>query len=494
MNCPIYLEIHVDEWLLRQEPARWDQAAALLHELCHRAEQAGARLSLRVREAFVEGDSTAFLMGLIRRGHEVGWHSHDTDASGLVATFQQRGLPTEVATPGLVQAGRGWRRVLEQAQRLGVKRITDSQEERRFTYQGWLAWQPIDGLWSLDVSVSPFAWGVLERGLFGVRHRHGGLDWARLGRLAESWGRWPVPHGYSGYFGATFHEHNLCPPESYRPLAAELEGFQRFLDHFGPHIQTSGSVPLPEPPAPPTEGPVGRIPLLLQRLRRGARRLREPALQQLSVGQRQVPYRVWGEPRRGNLVVVHGGRSGLEQRLGFLGLSPDDLADEGIAVWCFARTAQSFLTPGNPLHRAELRSLVDLALQKSIHTGILSWSGGLIPALGVAAERPLRFLVDAEGPVDRFSLVPLQEPPEELRNRSVEEDALWVGLEAMSLLPQLRIPYVRVQGSVDHAHEKMSIHAHRAAQAVPGGRLEWLSGRLHEHPEQLRRLLVNLFP
>ncbi|HNC99705.1 MAG TPA: hypothetical protein PKW90_26490, partial [Myxococcota bacterium] len=65
MNCPIYLEIHVDEWLLRQEPARWDQAAALLHGLCHRAEQAGARLSLRVRESFVEGDSSAFLMGLV---------------------------------------------------------------------------------------------------------------------------------------------------------------------------------------------------------------------------------------------------------------------------------------------------------------------------------------------------------------------------------------------------------------------------------------------
>ncbi|HND28596.1 MAG TPA: hypothetical protein PLA94_01310 [Myxococcota bacterium] len=494
MNCPIYLEIHVDEWLLRQEPARWDQAAALLHGLCHRAEQAGARLSLRVRESFVEGDSSAFLMGLVRRGHEVGWHSHGEDASGLVAALQQRGLPTEVATPGLVQAGRNGRRLLEQAQKLGVRRITDSQEQRSFVYQGWLAWQPLPGLWSLDGSVSPFAWGVLERGVLGVRHRHGGLDWARLRRLAESWGRWPVPRGYAGYFGATFHEHNLCPPESYSPLQGELDGFQRFLDHFGSQIQTSGSIPLPEPPSPPVEQAVGRLPLLLQRLRRGAKRLREPALQQLVVGQRQIPYRVWGEPRRGNVVVVHGGISGLEQRLGFLGLSPDDLAADGIAVWCFARTAQSFLTPGNPLHRAELRALVDRALATSKNTGILSWSGGLIPALGVASERPLRFLVDAEGPVDRYSLVPLHNPPEELRNRSIEEDALWIGLEALPPLAQLRIPYLRLQGSVDHAHEKMSIHAHRAVQAVPDGRLGWLPGRLHEHPEQLRRLLGSLFP
>ncbi len=494
MNCPIYLEIHVDEHLLRQEPARWDQAAELLHELCHRSEQAGAHLSLRLREAFVEGDTSDFLLGLMRRGHEVGWHSHGEEAAGLVAAFQQRGLPTDVATPGLVQAGRGGRRLLEQALKLGVRRITDSHEERSFTYQGWLAWQPIPELWSLDVSVSPFAWGVLERGLFGVRHRHGGLDWARLQRLTESWGRWPVPAGYAGYFGATFHEHNLCPPESYRPLPAELDGFQRYVDRFGSHIQTSGSIPLPEPPPPPPEQPVGRVPLFLQRLRRGARRLVEPPVQRLQVGQRQVPYRVWGEPRRGNLVVVHGGSSGLEQRLGFLGLSPDDLAADGIAVWCFARTAQSFLTPGNPLHRAELRAMVDLAMEKSKNTGVLSWSGGLIPALGVASERPLRFLVDAEGPVDRFSLVPIQNPPAELRDRSVEEDALWVGLEAMSMLPKLQIPYLRLQGSIDHAHERMSIHAQRAVQAVSGGRLEWLPGRLHEHPERLRRLIGKLFP
>ena len=188
---------------------------------------------------------------------------------------------------GLVQAGRGWRRVLEQARSLGVSCITDSQDERRFVYQGWLAWQPIDGLWSLDTSVSPFAWGVLERGLFGVRHRHGGLDWQRLQRLAESWGRWPVPKGYAGYFGATFHEHNLCPPESYSPLRRELDQLQHFLDHFGPRIQTAGSIALPTPPSPPPEQPVGRVPLLFQRLRRGANRLREPAL-------RQVPYRVWG--------------------------------------------------------------------------------------------------------------------------------------------------------------------------------------------------------
>ncbi len=494
MKVPIYLEIHVDELLLRQEPARWDQAAALLNDLCHRAEQAGARLSLRVRETFVDGDNTDFLLGLIRRGHEVGWHSHGEDASALVAAFKHRSLPTHVASPGLVQAGRGWRRVLEQARSLGVSCITDSQDERRFVYQGWLAWQPIDGLWSLDTSVSPFAWGVLERGLFGVRHRHGGLDWQRLQRLAESWGRWPVPKGYAGYFGATFHEHNLCPPESYSPLRRELDQLQHFLDHFGPRIQTAGSIALPTPPSPPPEQPVGRVPLLFQRLRRGANRLREPALQHLTLGQRQVPYRVWGKPQRGNLVVVHGGSSGLEQRLGFLGLSPDDLAAEGIAVWCFARSAQSFLTPGNPLHRAELRALVDLGLATSKNTGILSWSGGLIPALGVASERPIAFLVDAEGPVDRHSLVPLKNPPTELQNRSVEEDALWIGLEAMTALPALRLPYLRLQGSIDHAHGSMIIHAQRAVQAVPGGRMEWLPGQLHEHPERVRKLLMGMFP
>jgi hypothetical protein len=97
-----------------------------------------------------------------------------------------------------------------------------------------------------------------------------------------------------------------------------------------------------------------------------------------------------------------------------------------------------------------------------VPVGVLSWSGGLVNAL-LAADETLAFLVDCEGPVDRFSLVPPEGGDPGLAATSVFDDAAWRDREAVELLWRLRGSYLRVQGRPDHVHGTHDLHARRVA-------------------------------
>ena len=484
---PILLEVHIDEILLRAEPARWDQVAALMDRLAGLAEGAGGRLCFRVREYVVTGDREGFLRGLQRRGHEIGWHCHGDDPGALIQAMRQQGLPATVGTPGLVQAGeQGRLALLERARALGTRRITDRVERRHRAYQGFLPWEPIPGLWSFDTSVSPFDWGVLQRRLLGVRHAHGGLQWDQLDRWIGAWSRLPQTPGLPAFFCAAFHEHNLCRPDSMTVIQPEIDAFARFLDRFGPRLSLTADLPLPAALPPPEAQPEAPAAHLRRRLRHGYARLRPPELRRHTVGLRQVRYRIWappaGTPVRGSWLVLHGGKSGLDQLLSFAGLVPADLTARGFRLCCLER-GPGDRTPGNPDHLAEARELLRMLLRDG-PAGLLSWSGGLVPAARLARELPVRCLVDAEGPVDRFSLIQPRLPRDPLLLRPLADDAAWAQAEALPVLCGLPVPYLRLQGSMDHVHGADISHARRAVAAA-GGRFCLWSGDLAGHGMQI---------
>ena len=121
--------------------------------------------------------------------------------------------------------------------------------------------------------------------------------------------------------------------------------------------------------------------------------------------------------------------------------------------------------------------------------GPLSWSAGLIPAARLAAEGQVAFLIDAEGPTDRFSLIHPRASAVELEELPLGEDAFWQEKEALNCLIHLKCPYLRLQGSIDHVHGSMELHARRALAATSLGEGAWFSGSLYEHGTEILKLL-----
>lgn len=505
----MFLEIHVDDDVLHANRAAWPDAAALLDALARRAEAEGAALCFRIREDFANGDRRGFLRGLRARGHEIGWHAHGTRLGGAVAALAATGVDdaARVGAPGLVQvelvadrtrlgrAVRRWRarRLLESAWALGLRVLTDRRAIREFGWQGRVPWVIRLGegrqLVSLDVTADPFAWGVLRRGPDRVHHARGTLDWAALDALVDRRAAEPAVGG--DYFGVAAHEHNFCALGSLRPLPHALDAFSRWLSARGPQLVRPTT--LAERPVDP--GTAAPQPLSSRAgqawVKRATRRPPRGTAHPVDVDGRVVRTLWFPAPRaRGIVVAVHGGAGGIEQRLEFLGQRDQALADRGWTLVVFDRTEGVARTPGNPVHVADTAAVLDAALAEArarrIPLRVLTWSGGLVPAVLsglVGVDR----LVDVEGPVDRYSLVPPGLPGHELTRAEVFDDSAWRGREA---LPGLRTytagggTYVRVQGRPDHVHGDVRLHADAAVATAEAGRRG--SARLVELPGSAR--------
>jgi hypothetical protein len=461
---PNWLELHVDDLVLGRRASAWPDAAALVDRIARVVEGEGGALSIRIRTQFAKGDREGLLRGLVARGHEVGAHAHGRRLGEAVGALVTAGIRPTVMAPGLVQAGdMGRRRLLAEAYQLGARVVTDRLERRYFAYQGWLAWRPLPELVSMDVSVGPWHWGVLD-----ARGRPGRPDWTRLAELREAACTRAAPEGSSPFFGATFHEHDVVEPGTWVPRG--LDGLARYAAARPP--VASGAVA--------GDGAAEQWPPR-HRWRFAGRPAR--ANREVVAGARTVACRRVGPPRpRGALVVVHGGGPGIAQGLRPFGL--DEGAWPELAVWTFDRS-DSWRAPGNPVHVADTRAVVRAAAAEGVPVGLLTWSAGLIPAL--LAREPAAFLVDVEGPVDRWSLVA---PGTEEEWGEVEDPAGWADREAVALLPGWKAPYVRVQGTEDHQHGGMVWHARRVA---PFGRLELLEGRVDAHGEVVARVVRALF-
>ncbi|MDP2307344.1 MAG: hypothetical protein Q8P18_15060 [Pseudomonadota bacterium] len=492
-ELPVWIEVHVDDVALDAAPFwragnRWADTAAALDGLARRAEAAGGRLSFRVREGFAGRDRSGFLRELAARGHEVGWHAHGKRLRAARDAVVRAGGTATVAAPGLVQVGAAGRRaLLDEARALGAGVVTDRVEDIVFAYQGWLAWEPIAGLVGLDVSVSPFHWGVLERR--GRKVGPGRLDGEALwSRIAAASAR-TAPPGARAFFGATFHEHDVMGAAGPRAL----EELSRLFERLGARLQPSGAIATGFRAEGPESARLGRLDRLLGAAHRLGLRYEQrlgPAPETRSVtvgGGSVVARRVGPSDPSAVLVLVHGGGSGIGQGLAPFGFAEAALAEAGLAAWSFARS-EGKRPPGSAGTVAETRAVLAAALAEGRPVGLLTWSAGVVPALRAAldlGDPRIVLLADAEGPADRFSLVPPGRPDGELAKLDPWDDRVWEGREAVELVGGFSGRYLRLQAENDHVHGRMAWHARRMVAAARDGRMNGdgtlLPGRLDTH-------------
>jgi hypothetical protein len=497
----VWVEIHVDDEILSRDPSRFDEARALVMAIAQVAEAQGARLSFRFRTPFARcAAGTDTLSNLVSRGHEVGAHAHGKGLAEAIVAIKAAGLSPTVATPGLVQAGPAGRAsLLRQAASHGIELVTDHGPERAWAYDGLMP-RVESGVVVAGPTVRPFDWGLMDTD--GTRHS---LDAAVIDQLAHR-ERQAQQQG-AAYFGVALHEHDLAKPDSLSPDPEPLGLLGQYLSE---RVQVSSAI---DRPAAPQRGIPSR-PISDRRVRfaraihmataRGKRvlekrggRLREVPLDsafELDVDDRRITVIRHGPPvPRAVVMVSHSGRTGgCSAELGPFGLGLRDVVGREIAVYLFDRAgtgqspAEGPLTPGNRAHMRDWQAVLALAREEGVQVIALSFSAGGIPVLASAlrGDRPDAW-IDAEGPADRWSLLPPQ--GNELSSIDPWRDSAWALKEPVRMVPRLGCPYVRLQGTIDHIHGPLTEHARRmvgAAQAaglqVPP--LQLLDGHLHAHP------------
>lgn len=500
-GLPVWVEIHVDDEVLEEDPGRWPEAQALVMAIAQVAEAQGARLSFRFRTLFArlsEGSGT--LPSLVDRGHEVGAHAHGKGLAEVMTALRAAGVTPTVAAPGLVQAGReGRESLLRQAASHGIQFVTDHGPERAWAYDGLMP-RVEGGVVVAGPTVRPFDWGLMEPN--GARHL---LDTVAMDQLAHRERQAQSLH--ARYFGLTLHEHDLALPATLSPSPEALGLLGQYLSE---RVQISSAI---ERPAAPAQGAEAR-PISDRRLRfaraihmataRGKRvlpkregRTREVPMDaafELDVDDRRITAIRHGpaQPKAAVLVSQAGHTGGCSTELGPFGLGLRDLTGRDLAVYLYDRagtgrsTAEGPLTPGNRAHIRDWQAMLTLAREEGVAVIALSHSAGGIPVLAAAVhgDRPDAW-IDVEGPADRWSLVP--PGGNELSGVDPWRDSAWAMREPARMLHRLDRPYLRLQATHDHVHGALTEHAVRmvaAAQAaglaVPP--LQLLEGHLHTHP------------
>lgn len=473
MTLRLYLEVRVDEAPYARDPARWTATAERLEHVAALAEAAGARLSVRAGPGFARLDRHHVLMGLEHRGHEVGWLALEGPIRPAMEALAGAGFADapRVGSPGPGEGPRHHRRLVH-AQDLGLRVMTGEAPRKPSAYAGWLVWEPRPGLVSLDHSVAAADWGAGS----------GRPDWERLAARIEARAAQVPPPEALAFFGAGLPLSDFADP-------ASEAAFVRFVDRYGPRLGPAAAAawPLASPPAALPARPLAR-----RLLQRALHRLPVPGRAETVQG---VTLRTVGEARHGTVVVVHGGRDPRSVAgLGGLGLRDDALARHGVAT-VYVEGGDAL--PGSEAHVAAVRAALGRAGDGPVV--LVTWSAGLLSGLR-AVDGRVRALVDCEGPVDRWSLVPVGRPDHALAGLDLFDDAAWEGLEALALLGAVPHRYHRIQAQVDHVHGVMHHHAHRAVDharraGVPWVRLnedgDLLPGWLWEHGDQVRRWILD---
>ena len=328
-------------------------------------------------------------------------------------------------------------------------------------------------------------------------------------------------HG-AAWFGFALHEHDLCRPGSLTPDEDALNALAGYLDD---RVVPALTVVQRRAPTstllPPSDRRI-RAAKAVHRLRSGLgssfrrgrqlqrmrRRMTRPVQGGTTHGLEVDGRTVIAQHHRASAAkavcaLSHAGFEG-GRRLGLqpYGLTVEQLLLRGISVWLYDRSGtgdsppgpRGELTPGNPEHRREWEAVLAAARGEELPVIALTWSGGLVPVLAAAARGHVPdALLDGEGPVDRWSLIPplgfRGSEGSELRARDPWDDAAWIDVEPLRLLAHLTGPYARLQGTPDHVHGEMTLHAERitaatAAAGVPTRPFAPLPSFLRDHPRE----------
>ncbi|MCP4808968.1 MAG: hypothetical protein GY913_29025 [Proteobacteria bacterium] len=507
----LFHELHVDDDVLevRQDRRTYEQARDLIEAILAVPESLGQRMALRVRHHFAraaltfEGPDNA-LVRWEERGHEIGAHAHRrhirTTRDALVAAGVR---DLRAVVPGLIRCSRSRAaRITRACEGLGFSYISDQLQFGSFPYAGRVPWRPARDLSGpgngpfvfVDVSVNPFAWGLLRQTPTGVEQTFGLRDehFALLGEQLAAWQELPTTSPLD-YFGYPFHEHqHTAGPYTLAPDERSLTAWHDFVAGLS-DVQIVLPRELAAKAAP--ESPRQRAASRLDRrdLRYDLpswledRMPHRAATQERPMG-RRGPLRIDRHgPLRPRLAVVvsHAGRKGgTRELLKPWGLWPDDLPDVAFYFW----DRGGALHPGEPHHADELVQVFERAQTEGVPVGILTWSAGLIPALRALNRIEPAFLIDSEGPADRLSITPRSDEPDELGHRSRLTDRTVDAWEPWRRIESLACPYHRLQGRLDHMHGRCDTHARILVRAT-GGTLHTVDGRLGDHPDVVRALL-----
>jgi len=114
--------------------------------------------------------------------------------------------------------------------------------------------------------------------------------------------------------------------------------------------------------------------------------------------------------------------------------------------------------------------------------GIVSLSYGVTIATGALArypDLPVKFLIDWEGPADRYDTTEDCGPMPRIQWPSCSDDAAWSQREALTFIAQVRVAYQRLQSEKDHVQPD-NTHAINMINAAIQGGVPWV--RLNENP------------
>jgi hypothetical protein len=474
---PTWVAVSVDDGVLGDDEGAWPEVAAELDTLASLAEQEGARLGFRFREAFPRLDTHGFVRSLVARGHEAGWTAPGLRLREARDAVVAAGGTARAGAPGLTRAAwTGRPGLLEEAQDLGATLVTDVEALSRFPWAGWLARWIAPGLLAMDVSVDGRTPSLSDPRTWGAA------------RLAQA--RWAVPDGTAAFFGVLVDHGRLASPQAQEALRAFLAACAGEVRAPLAIAETLAgmALPAPRPPVLRLRAPsLAGIAAGAGRLGDGPRRMVSGAMRRwglapepthgLAVGTRTVGARRAGPDHPAAAVVVVGGHDdGILEGLRFLGASEAALPD--LATWTWTRSPGSFRAVGNPVHVADLVAVLEAARADGVPVGILAHGAGLVDALLAAArlERDaVRFIVDCEGPTDRGALAALAASP---RPASLYDDDAWRTQEPVRLLPRFAGRYLRLQGNPDHVLGAMDVHARRVADL--GERWD-VRGALQDH-------------
>ncbi len=142
---------------------------------------------------------------------------------------------------------------------------------------------------------------------------------------------------------------------------------------------------------------------------------------------------------------------------------------------------------GGPEHHGDVRTaLRTLAADPDVDAtriGVISLSLGCAAVAGALAstDRPeVGWWIDWEGPSDRDVITAHGHRMGPAMGHSMDDDAYWFPREAMRMVGNTGVPYVRFQAWRDHAQPGELRHAERMIHAAAAGRLPWF--QLNDHP------------
>jgi pimeloyl-ACP methyl ester carboxylesterase len=108
--------------------------------------------------------------------------------------------------------------------------------------------------------------------------------------------------------------------------------------------------------------------------------------------------------------------------------------------------------------------------------GLVSFSYGVTMASGALArhaDMPVRFLIDWEGPADRYDTTVGCTPNQRIDFPDCSDDAAWSQREALTFIARVRVPYQRLQSETDHVQPDVS-HAIDMVNAAVQGAAPWV--------------------